>query len=271
MLQQWVSRVKTPWGCRNSFWKGYFSHFSGARANLTRSGRAAVWRLLSELGSLPKMALWLRCGAFSRLFVFCLSRPRFRKLQVVLFTPPSFCLVFLFFVRILLVIGGNAALHACFWAVGLQPFLSFYKNTVSPWQRFFLLISQCFPFVFFFGFVFHNIFCFLCFSFFVVLSLFFPFLSFCFYFLPCFFCFMKRTTSKQYISKVFLSIISVFFGYLFCSVFQIPFFFRFFFFFFVFSVVCFGQHQWFHLSKKTISKTPNCKFGYFSTWLRTKK
>ena len=39
---------------------------------------------------------------------------------------PSLCSwVFFFFVRILLGIGGNAALHVCFWAVGFQPFLSF--------------------------------------------------------------------------------------------------------------------------------------------------
>ena len=64
---------------------------------MTCGERAGASIFLSGLVSLAKMALPLRCRGFSRLFRFFFGRPLFRKLQVVIFTPPSFCLgVFLF-------------------------------------------------------------------------------------------------------------------------------------------------------------------------------
>ena len=50
--------------------------------------------------------------------------------------------MFFSFVRILLGVGGNAALHMYFWPVGLEPFMFFfvffvffYKNTVCPPEK----------------------------------------------------------------------------------------------------------------------------------------
>ena len=70
------------------------------------------------------MALPLRCGGFFRVFRFFLT-PFSKTSSGPLHIPLFFFGCFFSFVRILLGIGGNAALHICFWAVGLQPFLSF--------------------------------------------------------------------------------------------------------------------------------------------------
>ena len=65
-----VLRFKNALGLqsRGRFQKRLFCVVSGARANLTRGGRAGASAFLSGLVSLAKMALPLRCGGFSRLF-----------------------------------------------------------------------------------------------------------------------------------------------------------------------------------------------------------
>ena len=128
-----------------SFSKAFFWRCVGrARARARKfDARRARGRdhFLSGLASVPKMASPLRCRGFSRLFRLFLAT-LFRKLQVVLFTPPPpLFRCFFSFVCILLGIRGNAALHVCFWVVGLQPsyfvwfFGSFYKSTVFPLKK----------------------------------------------------------------------------------------------------------------------------------------
>ena len=59
----------------------------------------------------------------------------FAKLKWSSSHPPLFVLVFCLFVRTLLGIGVNAALHVWFWAIGPKPF--FYKKThwFAPWKK----------------------------------------------------------------------------------------------------------------------------------------
>ena len=121
-------------------------------------------------------------------------------------------------------------------------FLFFIKTLFFPWKRVILFISQCLPF-FLLGF-FHFSFFTLCLSLSCFLFFFFLFLVFllifslffCCSFLPCFFAFVSR--KKLHLKGFFSSIISVFWGFLFCFAFQIPSL-IFFSFFFFFSVVCF--------------------------------
>ena len=191
---------------RGRFKMGIFRILPGARANLTRTGRAGVSRLLLHLGSLLKMALRLRCGGFSRLFGFFFVRARFRKLQVVLFTPASFCLrVFPIFSSFFLGFGSTQPCTGIFGHLAVNPpYFSvfcclFTKTLFLPLKNgLFWFIPQCLPF-FFPGF-FH-------FSLSLSLSLFFYSLLSClsFSFLFCYFlsflrfCFMKGTTSKYHI------------------------------------------------------------------------
>ena len=124
--RNWVSKVKKPLGLQNRarFEKGIFRSLSAARANLARGGCAAVPFFSVDFGSLSKWPC--RCGAegfsvFSGFFLTPFSKTSSGPLHIPLF----FFRCFFSFVRILLGIGDNAALHICFWAVGLQPFLSF--------------------------------------------------------------------------------------------------------------------------------------------------
>ena len=128
--RNWVSRAKNPWGCRTELvLKRPFFAVCPLRAQIWRAGGARPCRFFfSDLGSLPKMSLRLRCGGFFRLFrcfFFFFFDPVFENLKWSFSHPPLFLWVFFSFVRILLGIGGNAALHVCFWAVGLQPLLFF--------------------------------------------------------------------------------------------------------------------------------------------------
>ena len=75
------------------------------------------------------------------------------------------------------------------------------------------------------------------------------FLSLCFLFFLLCFCFMRRTTPKYSISKFFFPcILSLFFGFLSCSLFQIPF--SYLCFFLILSYV-FGSTSMFLVSKQT--------------------
>ena len=79
-------------------------------------------------GVVPRNVL---AAAVRRVFLsfsvfFLLFGPVFANLKWSSSHPPLFLWVFFSFVRILLGIGGNAALHVYFWAVGLQPFLFFW-------------------------------------------------------------------------------------------------------------------------------------------------
>ena len=125
----------------SSFWKRHLSHFFGARANLTRSGRAGVSGFLSELGSLPKMALQLRCVGFLRLLGFFCSAPISQASSAPLHTPlflfRCFCLLFAFSLEL-----GTAPHCTCVF-LGSWPsrlffgglFLSFYKkHCFFPWE-----------------------------------------------------------------------------------------------------------------------------------------
>ena len=221
---------KMRWGCRAEvvFKSVFFGVVSGARIFDARRARGRDNFLLG-LASVPKMASPLRCGGFSRLFRLFLAT-LFRKLQVVLFTPPSFCLGVFSFVRLLLGIGGNAALHVCFWAVGLQPsyfclvfrvFLQ--KHCFSLKKGYFgsfLGVSLSFSlasftslchslFLFFFlslSLYLSLSFSFLLFPFLVVLSLFLPSLFFGCSLLSCFFAFVSWKEQHEHIT--FASLIS---------------------------------------------------------------
>ena len=123
-------RSKNPWGCRTELvLKRVFFAVCPLRAQIWRAGGARRCRFFPWISG-PSQKWPRGCGAegFSVFFGFFLlsTWPRFRKPKVVLFTSPSFSLGVFFFVRILLGNGGNAALHVCFWAVGLQPFVLFF-------------------------------------------------------------------------------------------------------------------------------------------------
>ena len=120
-----------------------------------------------------------------------------------------------------------------FWAcwpstlLSILCFLSFTKTLFFPWKWVILFISQCLPF-FLLGFVtfpfslsvsLYLVSCFFCFS---LLSCWFsPSLFFCCFFLPCFFVFVSRQNFT--FEGFFSSLIFVFWGFLFCFVFQNPF------------------------------------------------
>ena len=188
---------------------------SGARANLTRGERAGaiffcrVWR--------PSQKWPRRCGAegFHVFFGF-LCATLFRKLRVVLFTPPSFCLgVFLFFspsswdwgqrrvARVLLaswpstflffLVFSGLSTKALFFPLKRGYFGSFLGVSLSfSLASFTSLCHSLFFFFFFFFLVFSLPCCLVIIFTFLVFWLFFVVLFLCF-------CFMKRTTSKYYI------------------------------------------------------------------------
>ena len=279
--RNWVSKLKKPLGLQNwaRFEKRIFRSVSAARANLARGGCAAVPFFFVDFGSLSKMALPLRCGGFFRLFRF-FFRARFRKPQVVLLTSPSFFWVFFSFVRILLGIGGNAALHVCFWAVGLRPFyflgvfgVFLDKHCFFPLKKgylgSFLSVSLlCLPFVllgvFHFSlshslslslslsislsFIFLVFFCPCC------LLFIFTFLVFWLFFLVLllrfFFFFMRRTTSKYYIWKLYFHNLCLFIFLFRLSNMFLSLLFHY------LSCLCWWTSMFFNFSKKTISKTP---------------
>ena len=225
--RNWVSKVKKPLGLQNRarFEKGIFRSLSAARANLARGGCAAVPFFFVDFGSLSKWPC--RCGAegfsvFSGFFLTPFSKTSSGPLHIPLF----FFGCFFSFVRILLGIGGNAALHICFWAVGLQPFLSFggfwgllRKTLFFPLKKgylgSFLSVSfLCLPFVrpwllsllfvtlslSLYLSIFLSLSSFLFFFFLVVLSLFLPSLFFCCFFLSCCFVFVSWEEQLQNIT-----------------------------------------------------------------------
>ena len=112
----------------------HFWHFSGARTNLTRSGCADLSRLLSELGSLPKMALRLWCRGFLGLFVFVFFEAVFASFKWSSSHPPLFVLVFFLFCA-----------HSS-WDRGqhspARVFLGSWPSTLLFWV---LLQKHCFP------------------------------------------------------------------------------------------------------------------------------
>ena len=124
--RNWVSRAKKPLGLQNRarFEKAIFHSVSAARANLARGGCAAVSFFSRIWGRCQKCPCGCGAEGFSVFSVF-FSDPVFENLKWSPSHPPLFLWVFFSFVRILLGIGGNAALHVCSWAVGLQPFLFF--------------------------------------------------------------------------------------------------------------------------------------------------
>ena len=116
---------KTPGAAEpSSFWKGYFWQcVRCARKFGARGVRAGVvffrgFRVPMKNG----LAAAVRrvFPSFSVFFWTPFSQTSRGPLPIPLFLFGCF----FSFVRILLGIGGNAALHICFWAVGLQPFLS---------------------------------------------------------------------------------------------------------------------------------------------------
>ena len=216
---------KNPWGCRTELvLKRVFFAVCPLRAQIWRAGGARRCLFFSWLlGAHQKWAC--RCGAegFSVFCGFFLFDPVFENLKWSSSHPPLFLWVFFSFGCILLGIGGNAALHLCFWAVGLQPFFFFWgllrKALFFPLKKgylgSFLSVSLlCLPFVLlgFFHFSLSLSFSFslsLSLSFFLLYCFFVPFLVVLFLFLPSLFfgvfsclvlrfCFMKRTTSKYY-------------------------------------------------------------------------
>ena len=240
--RNWAYSVKKPLGLQNRgrFEKVIFRILRGAFANSMRIGRTGVSRLLLHLGSLPKMALQLRCGGFSRLFVFVLFfRTRFHKLQVVLFTPASCFLVFPIFCAFFLGLGSTQPSTGIFGNLAVNPpyysafFFFLQKHCFPPEKGVILVHFSVSPF-FLLGF-FH-------FSLSLSLSLYISFLFFVVFFLPCClvflsllvfvvflvlflcFCFMKGTTSKYYIWKASFHNLFLFcFFFLFCFVFKISF------------------------------------------------
>ena len=139
--RNWVSKVKKPLGLQNRarFEKAIFRSVSAARANLARGGCAAVSFFFSDLGSLPKMSLRLRCGGFFRLFRFFFSTP-FSKtssgpLHIPLFFFGCFSLLFAFFLGL----GATPHCTCVFGQLAFNPsyFLGFFgvfleKHCFSP-------------------------------------------------------------------------------------------------------------------------------------------
>ena len=134
---------KTPGAAEpSSFWKGYFSQFVRCARKFGARGVRGGAVFFRGFWVPVKMALPLRCGGFFRVFRFCFW-PRFRKPQVVLFTPPSFSLgvfslLFAFF------LGLGATPH-CTYVFGQLAFNPSYllgvfgvfleKHCFSPWKR----------------------------------------------------------------------------------------------------------------------------------------
>ena len=203
-----------------SFSDSFFFVVSGARANLTRGGRAGASAFLSGLVSLAKMALLLRCGGFSRLFRSFCSSPFSQTSSGPLHTP-FFLLRCFFLFAFFLGLGATPHCTCVIGQLAFNPFFggflgSFYKNIVFPPDKgLFWFISQCLPFLSPFRspwflsllFVTLSMFLFSCFfSFLVVFSLFLPSLFFLLFFIVLFlrFCFMIRP-SKYYIRSFFFT------------------------------------------------------------------
>ena len=151
----------------------FFTFFPGEDQSVILGVRGCV-TFGFESGSLPKVALRLRCRGFLQFFRgFCFANTKRTSSN-----SPPLLVVFFSFLRLLLGFGVNATLHVCFWAVGPKLsffFLSFNKVTVvSPEKGLVLLIAQCLCF-FLLGF-FH-------FSFSLSLSFYISFLFI--FFLPC--------------------------------------------------------------------------------------
>ena len=240
--RNWVSKLKKRLGLQNwaRFEKRIFRNVSAARAHW-RAGGAQRCRFFSWISG-PCQKWPCRCGAegFSVFSVFSFD-PVFENLKWSSSHPRLFLWVFFSFVRILLGIGGNAALHVRFWAVGLRPFLFFWgfwgllrKALFFPLKKgylgSFLSVSLlCLPFVLL-G-VFHlslslslslSLFLlfFLVFFFLVVFSLFLPSLVFGCFFLSC--CFVFVSWEEQHQNITFESFIFIIYVCLFfCFVFQI--------------------------------------------------
>ena len=125
--RNWVSKLKKTLGLQNRarFEKRIFRSVSAARANLARGGvrSGAVFFRGFRVPVKNGLAAAVRrvFPSFPGFFLTPFSKTSSGPLHIPLF----FFGCFFSFVRILLGIGGNAALHICFWAVGLQPFLSF--------------------------------------------------------------------------------------------------------------------------------------------------
>ena len=134
-------RSKNPWGCRTELvLKRVFFAVCPLRAQIWRAGGARRCRFFPWfLGTHEKWACRCSAEGFSIFFGFFFFNAVFANFKWSSSHPPLFLWVFFSFVRILLGIGGNAALHLCFWAVGLQPFLFFgvflEKHCFSPWKR----------------------------------------------------------------------------------------------------------------------------------------
>ena len=234
---------KNAWGCRTELvLKSVFFAVCPLRAQIWRAGGAQRCRFFFGGFRVPvKNGL---AAAVRRVFpsfpVFFFD-PVFENLKWSSSHPRLFLWVFFSFVRILLGIGGNAALHVCFWAVGLRPFLFFggfwgllRKALFFPLKKgylgSFLSVSLlCLPFVLL-G-VFHfslslslslSLFLlfFLFFFFLVVFSLFLPSLFFGCSFLSC--CFVFVSWEEQHQNITFESFIFIIYVCLFfCFVFQI--------------------------------------------------
>ena len=225
-------RSKNPWGCRTELvLKRVFFAVCPLRAQIWRAGGARRCRFFSWILGPCQNGLAAAVRRVSPYFPVLFLTPFSKTSSGPLHIPLFFFGCFFSFVRILLGIGGNAALHICFWAVGLQPFLSFggfwgllRKTLFFPLKKgylgSFLSVSfLCLPFVrpwllsllfvtlslYLSIFLSLSLFFFSCFFFFffflVVLYLFLPSLFFCCFFLVLLlrFCFMRRTTSKYYI------------------------------------------------------------------------
>ena len=246
---------------------------SGARANWTRGGRAGALGFLSDLGSPGAEGF--------RVFFFFFSTPFSQTsgapLRTPLFLFRCFCLYShsswewgqrriarVFFGQLVFTPSflGSWPSRLLFWGGGggvLFVFLQ--EHCFSPCKKGeFWFISQCLPF-FLLGFFHFSFSRSLSLSIFLVSCFFLPcfcFFSSLFFVLSCLLSFacvswnFKILHVKGFFHELFLLFI------LFCFLFQIPFLSLF---LFQYSVVCSGEHQCFHLSKTTISKTP-----FFLAW-----
>ena len=255
---------KTRWGCRAEvvLRSVFLLRCVGRARKFDARWARGRDNFLSGLASIPKMASPLRCGGFSRLFRFFFWRPLFRKLQVVLFTPPSFCLGDFLFCspsswdwgqrRIARVFLGSwpstFLFFGVFWGLFTETLFFPWKRVIlvhfsvspfrSPWLLSLLFVTLSLslsPSLLFFFFLFFY------FSLPCCLVFIFTFLVFWLFFVVLFlrFCFMKRTTSKYYICKFDFHKLSLcFFDSSFTNMFLSLF-------LFIIQVICFGAHQCF--------------------------
>ena len=221
----WVWKPKNGLGLQSwgRFENDVFPIFPG-RGPICEIFGARVCRVLGS--SRARCHKWpCGCGAegFSEFFGVLLSTPFLRIWKGISWNSPLFFSCFALFCVFFLGLGSTQPCTCVLGQLPLNPFLSFYKNTIFfPWKTLFLFISLCLPF-FLLGFIhfsFHSLsLYFSCFLFFFPsLFCFFLWPSLFFAVLSCLVSLLLFQWKQQHqniidVKGFFSSIISVSFGF----------------------------------------------------------